>query len=153
MVECDLTSGCRRRHELGERWGWKVLVEEAGNALIVENRRRGGEFYRELWIGGSGETFVRRGSANEEKLGCVESGERFGERETLMEEETNGEEPGARIAGGCVEEIGARRIEDEGLNGWIRDGEMSCEGGSGASSVRDDLLRGEVAGGGEILPG
>ena len=129
---------------MGERWGWKVLVEEAGDALVVENWRTG-------WLSSTvsfgsaavSEDFCPAGSAREEKLGSAESGERFGEREALVEEETDGEELDARVTEGCVEEVGAGRVEDEGRDVGLRGGEMGCEGGSGAGAVGDDLLRGQ----------
>ena len=60
------------------------------------------------------EGLIGRGGAGEEELGCAEGGERLGEREALVEEETDGEEGGARVADGYVEEVGAGRVEDEG---------------------------------------
>ena len=70
-----------------------------------------------------------------------------------MEEQASGEQVGAGIAESGVEEIGVGRIEDEGGERGVLDGELSCEGGSDAGAVGDDVLGRDGAGGGEVLPG
>ena len=71
----------------------------------------------------------------------------------LVEEETYGEEAGAGIVENCGEEVAFGRVEDECRDGGMDGGEVGCEGGSEAGSVGDDLLGGDGAGGGEVVPG
>ena len=73
-------------------------------------------------------------------MGCAEW-RGLGEGEALVEEETDGNEVGARVADGCVEEVGARRVEDQGRDWRVSGGELGGQGGSDAGSVGDDLLR------------
>jgi len=87
---------------LREGRGGKVLIEEADDTLVIENRRGGGEFYGEFGVGGDCEAVGRCGGAREKQLGRSEGGEWLGEREALVEEETYGDKRGARIATGCV---------------------------------------------------
>jgi hypothetical protein len=68
-----------------------ILIQEARDALVVEERGWRGQFDAELWVGGGAESWVGRGAAREEKLGCVQSRERFGEGEALVKEETDGD--------------------------------------------------------------
>ncbi len=42
---------------------------------------------------------------------------------------------------GGVEKVGAWRVEDEGRDGGIRDGQVGCQRGSDTGSVGDDVLR------------
>ena len=70
-----------------------------------------------------------------------------------MEEEADGEEPGARVAYGYVEEIGAWRVENQCRDVVVIAGEAGCEGSPDSGSVRDDVLYRECSGGGEVLPG
>jgi len=70
-----------------------------------------------------------------------------------MEEEADGEEGGARVADGYVEEVGAGCVENQGGDGVVIGGEAGCKRSADAGSVRDDALFGDCAGGGEVLPG
>ena len=70
-----------------------------------------------------------------------------------MEEEADGEEPGARIAYCYVEEVGAGCVENQGGDGVVIGGKAGCEGGARAGSVGNDALCGDCACGGEVPPG
>ena len=129
------------------------MIKEAGDGLVVEERGWGGQFDGEFGVGGGAEGRVGRGAAREEKLGCVQNGERFGEGKALVEEETDGDEFGPRVAHGCVEEVGARRIEYQGRDGAVSGDELGRKGGAGPGSVGDDLLRWDGARGREVLKG
>ncbi len=96
-----------------------VLIEEAGEALVVEEGGGGGELDSEPGVGGVEEGLVRRGGAGEEELGSAEGGEWLGEREALVEEETDWEEGGARVAYGYVEEVCAGCVENQGGDSFV----------------------------------
>src|SRR5260370_14626618 len=128
-------------------------MEEAGEALVVEDGGGRGEFDCESGVGGVEEGLSGGGGAGEEELGCAEGGEWLVEGETLVEEEADGEEGGARVASGYVEEVGAWRVENQGRDVVVVGGEASGEGGSDSGPVGDDVLSGEGAGSGEVLPG
>ena len=71
----------------------------------------------------------------------------------LVKEEADWKEAGAGIALGQFEEVGAWRVKDQGGDGGVICRELGGKGGPYAGAVRDDLLRRESAGGGEVLPG
>ena len=77
-----------------------ILIEKAGEALVVEDVGGRGELDGELGIGGVRKALIGRGGAGDQELWGAEGGERFGEREALVKEEADGEEAGARIAHG-----------------------------------------------------
>src|SRR5438270_7900654 len=83
----------------------------------------------------------------------MESGERFGQREALVKEQARREKPGARVIDRHAEEVGARRVENDGSDVVVIGGEAICEGGAATSAVRNDVLWGDSASGGEVLPG
>ncbi len=82
----------------------------------------------------------------------MDAGEEVGEGELLVEEETDWEQGGTRVAEGGLEEVGLWGVEDEGGDVGVGEGEVSGEGGSYTGSVGEDLLGGDVAGGVEVLP-
>jgi hypothetical protein len=129
------------------------LIKKAGEALLVENSGRRGEFHGEFGVGCSEEDLIGRRGAREEEFGSAERGERLGEREALVKEEANGDECCARVELGYVEEVGTGRVENYGWNVVVGDRESGCEGGSDAGAVGDDLLWRDGARCGEVLPG
>ena len=69
-----------------------------------------------------------------------------------MKEEMDRHKRGSRIAQCYFEEIGARGIENQCRDHVVVCGEACCKKGSDAGAVGDDLLRGDMAGGDEVLP-
>lgn len=135
------------------RAGGEVLVEEAGEGLGVERLIGSGQLYRELWVGGGGEGFIQVGSSRDKELGGVQGGQRLGQGEVLTEERADREEAGAGVTEGNVEQIGVGAVKNDAGDAGMGGGEVGGEGGSDAGAVRDDLLRRDGAGGGEVLPG
>ena len=144
--------GCRGRHECGQGGGRKILIEKAGEALVVEGWIGSCKLDGEFGIGCAEECLVGHGGAREQKLWSAKSGERLREGEAFVKEETDGDEPGAGIVLGDAKKIGARGVEDQSWDHAMDGGEAGGEGGSGAGSVGNDVLRGEMAGRGEIKP-
>jgi len=144
--------GCRGRHECGQGCGRKVLIEKAGEALVVEGWTGSCKLDGELGIGCAEECLVGRSGAREQELWSAKSGERLREGEAFVKEETDGDEPGAGILLGDAKKIGARGVEDQSRDHAVNGCKASGKGGSGADSIGNDVLRGEMAGGGEMKP-
>jgi hypothetical protein len=123
-----------------ELWVGYVLIEEASEALVVEGFGGRGEFDGEPRVGGVEEGLIRCGGAGEKELRGAEGGEWLGEREALVEEEADGEEFGAWVANGYVEEVGAGCVENQGGDGVVTGGEVGCDGGADTGSIGDDAL-------------
>ena len=130
----------------------RIEIEEPGYALAVEGWIGSCKLDGDLRIGCVEECLAGRGGAGEQELWSAQGGEWLSEGEALVEEETDGDERGAGIVLGDAKEIGAGSVEDYGGNHAVSSGEASREGGSGAGSVRNDVLLREMAGGGEIEP-
>ncbi len=130
MARGELMCGCRGRHELRNGRGNglnQILIEEAGEALVVRECVGIGDLDGEFGVGGVAEGLVECGAAGDEELWSSESGERLGEGETLAKEEADGDKGGAWIVAGHVEKIGAGCVEDDGRDVGVRDGELSRE--------------------------
>ncbi len=115
-----------------------IFVEEAGEALVEGQCGWSGEFYGEFGIGGCAEGLFELGAARDEELWCMERGEWLGEWKTVVKEETDGEDGGARVVEGCVEEVGAWVVENNGGDGCLGCGKMRRQRGAGADSIGDD---------------
>jgi hypothetical protein len=89
-----------------------ILVEESGEALVVESFGGRGELDGEPGIGGVEEGLIGGGGAGEEEFGRAQGGEWLGKGEALVEEEADGEERGAGVVYGYVEKIGAWCVEN-----------------------------------------
>lgn len=83
----------------------------------------------------------------------MERGERGFEGKGLAEEEMRRHELGARVGQDRLEKIVFRGLKDERGDGGVGCSEVGGEGRANADSVEDDLLGGEVTGGGEVLQG
>ena len=71
---------------------------------------------------------------------AIVHGEEVGEGEAFVKEKADGEQGRAGVAYGYVEEIGAGRVEDEGGDVVVGDGEAGGDGGSNAGTVGDDVF-------------
>ncbi len=104
-----------------------VLVKEAVDALVVDGIRGCGKLDGELGVGCGLEAWGGRCGAGEKKFRGVQRGEGIEEWEAFVEEETDGDEAGARVALGGGEEIGSGCVEDDGGAGGVSGGEAGGE--------------------------